>query len=77
MIKRPSWAKGAHPTVNGWVKNGELLKSQKISQKDIDEFNGKTSTNETPKYKELNISTKPLQPKGSLFSNLFKRLNDR
>ena len=34
--------KGAHPTKRGWVnpKTGELLKSQKISQEDIDAFFG-------------------------------------
>lgn len=41
MIKAPAWAKGAHPTLRGWVRNGELLKVQKISQKDIDEWYGK------------------------------------
>lgn len=41
MIKAPAWAKGAHPTLRGWVRNGELLKGQKISQKDIDEWYGK------------------------------------
>jgi hypothetical protein len=35
--------KGAHPTLRGWVhpKTGELLKSQKISQAEIDAFHGK------------------------------------
>jgi hypothetical protein len=34
--------KGAKPTLRGWVnpKTGELLKSQRISQADIDEWNG-------------------------------------
>jgi len=40
-IKAPSWAKGAHPTLRGWVRNGELLKGQKISQADIDAWYGK------------------------------------
>ena len=39
MIKGP---KNAIPTVKGWVhpKTGELLKSQRITQKQIDEFFG-------------------------------------
>ena len=38
MITGP---KNAHPTLNGWVSSkGELLKSQKISQIQIDEWNG-------------------------------------
>lgn len=41
MINPPKWAKGAYPTLNGWVKNGELLKSQKISQAEIDAWYGK------------------------------------
>lgn len=40
-IKGP---KGAHPTLRGWVnpKTKELLKSQKISQAEIDAFFGNT-----------------------------------
>jgi hypothetical protein len=40
MIQPPKWCKDAVPTTKGWVKNGELLVSRKISQSDIDEFNG-------------------------------------
>jgi len=34
--------KGAHPTLRGWVnpRTGELLKSQRINQTQIDEFFG-------------------------------------
>jgi len=39
-IKPPAWAKGAHPTTKGWVKGRELLVAKKISQDDIDEWNG-------------------------------------
>jgi len=41
-IKPPSWAKNAMPTVNGWQepRTGELLKSQRMSQRDIDVYNG-------------------------------------
>ena len=38
MIKGP---KNSIPTADGWfAKNGKLLKSQKISQEEIDEWNG-------------------------------------
>lgn len=42
--------KGAEPTLKGWInpKTGELLKSQRISQTDIDEWFGVTVTVETP-----------------------------
>jgi len=36
-IAPPAWAKDAIPTVRGWVSpKGELLKSQKISQAEVD-----------------------------------------
>jgi len=39
MLVRPKWARDAHPTTNGWVSStGELLKKQKISQAQIDEW---------------------------------------
>lgn len=40
-LKRPKWAGGAHPTLQGWVSpTGELLKKQKITQAQIDEWYG-------------------------------------
>jgi len=41
-IAAPNFAKNAVPTLRGWChpKTGELLKSQKLSQSDIDAFNG-------------------------------------
>ncbi len=43
MIVQPSWAKDAVPTPRGWASpKGELLKSGKISQSEIDEWNAKT-----------------------------------
>ena len=44
-IKPPSWAKGAVPTPRGWMnpRTKEILKVQKISQVQIDEFYGKTA----------------------------------
>jgi hypothetical protein len=35
----PNWCPDAIPTTRGWVRGKELLKSQRISQSDIDEFN--------------------------------------
>lgn len=42
MIKPPAWCKGAIPTPRGWVnpKTKELLKAQKFSEAQIDEFFG-------------------------------------
>lgn len=41
-IKPPAWIKNGVPTARGWTdgRTGELLKAMKISQADIDEFNG-------------------------------------
>ena len=41
-IQPPSWAKNAVPTPNGWQepRTGELLKSQRLTQEDIDVYNG-------------------------------------
>lgn len=41
-ISPPRWCSDAIPTPRGWTdpKTGELLKSARISQADIDEFNG-------------------------------------
>ena len=43
-IKAPAWAKGAVPTARGWMdpRTKEILKVQKISQGQIDEFYGVT-----------------------------------
>lgn len=44
MIKGP---KNAVPTLRGWVSpKGELLKAQKISQAEIDEWNGVSVKND-------------------------------
>lgn len=50
--------KGAQPTLKGWVSpKGELLKSQRITQEQIDEWHGVTSAapvslNESPVTEE-------------------------
>ena len=40
MLKPPAWAKGAIPTEKGWVnpKNGELLVSRKLSDRQLTEY---------------------------------------
>lgn len=44
-----SGPKGAHPTLQGWVSpKGELLKSQRITQAQIDEWNGVSGDILTP-----------------------------
>lgn len=43
MIKAPHWAPDAQPTPRGWVKNGELIKSQKISESDLQAYYGGSS----------------------------------
>ena len=42
MIKAPNWNKTAYPSTKGWHdrKTGELILSRKISQSEVDEFNG-------------------------------------
>ena len=41
-ISPPSWCRGAVPTSNGWKdpNTNELLKSQRFTQAQIDEFHG-------------------------------------
>jgi predicted component of type VI protein secretion system len=39
-ITPPTWAKGAHPTTEGWMKGRELLKAQPFTQAEIDEWYG-------------------------------------
>jgi hypothetical protein len=54
MITPPNWAKDATPTTRGWVKNGELLKSQKISESEIAEYMGTSKPvylSEAPSHK--------------------------
>ena len=49
-ITPPNFAKNAIPSSKGWhhPKTNELLKSQRISQAEIDEFNGVTFEVEEP-----------------------------
>lgn len=50
-IKPPSWAKNAIPTPAGWrdPRSNELLKSQKISQDQIDSYLGVAEKKSKPK----------------------------
>ena len=45
MIQPPSWAKHAIPKPNGWVdpRTGELLKSSRLSDDQINEYMGVTA----------------------------------
>jgi hypothetical protein len=62
MIQAPNWQKNATPTTRGWVFNGELIKSQKISEADIKAFNAAPGTtvslNEAPSYKAVEVMSK-------------------
>jgi len=53
-MKPPSWAKNAIPTPNGWrdPRTNELLKSQNISQEQINSYMGVTET----------VSSRPVKP---------------
>ena len=53
-ISPPSWAKNAVPTLNGWrdPRTNELLKSQSMSQEQIDSYMGVTET----------VSSRPVKP---------------
>ena len=44
MIKAPNWQPNATPTTSGWVYKGELIKSQRISESDINAYNGVAPT---------------------------------
>jgi hypothetical protein len=44
MIKAPNWQPNATPTTSGWVHKGELIKSQRISESDINAYNGVAPT---------------------------------
>lgn len=57
-LNPPGWCKGAVPTPQGWrdPNTNELLKSQAISQADIDEWNGVPTITET---KEVLIEAMP------------------
>lgn len=60
MIKQPNWAKDTHPTQEGWVNSkGELVKSQRITQQEIDEWYGantKQMLHESPVEKPATIT---------------------
>lgn len=49
MIKPPHWKKDAVPSRTGWKhpRTGELLKSQRITQEEINEYNRATSSGTT------------------------------
>jgi len=59
-IKPPNWAKHAVPSREGWrhPRTGELLAARKLSQRDIDAYNGKENIvveqKTTPAPQQLN-----------------------
>ena len=57
MIRGP---KNAVPTLKGWVSpKGELLKSQRITQEQIDEWNGATVKDTTPVVEVVETVVEP------------------
>jgi hypothetical protein len=62
MIKAPNFCKNAVPTLRGWChpKTGELLKSQRITQSQIDEWYnvGLDITEEENDVSDLELMTK-------------------
>ena len=62
MIEAPKWAKGARPTPKGWMRGNELLKSQKISQADIDAWNESRNPKKVVPVKAKVEPPKPVEP---------------
>lgn len=61
--------KNAVPTLRGWVSpKGELLKSQRITQAQIDEWHGMSMAEEKPKAKpvEPTVEPDPLEAKSKI-----------
>lgn len=57
MINGP---KNSVPTLRGWVApNGELLKAQKISQEEIDEWNGTSVESPAPVVETAEVVVEP------------------
>ena len=54
--------RGAVPTLRGWEnpKTGELLKSQRISQEQIDEWHGVTAPAPTPEPEPVVLTEAPM-----------------
>jgi len=60
MIKAPNWAPYATPSTRGWHgKNGELLKSQALTQEQVNEWNNANTVmlTEAPVSKPLESMT--------------------
>ena len=54
--------KGAIPTLRGWInpKTGELLKSQRITQEQLDEYNGVQMITEPAPIVEQEVIVEPM-----------------
>tara|TARA_Y100000389_G_scaffold148384_1_gene147490 strand:- start:4952 stop:5278 length:327 start_codon:yes stop_codon:yes gene_type:complete len=75
-IQAPKWAKGSHPTLRGWVKDGELLKSQNITQDEINEWNGETSAPKvvaTSAPKAAPVQLREIAPTTTLIDDMSKK----
>ena len=59
MIKAPKWAKGAHPTIRGWERNGEVLLSRKHTEAQLKEYYDA----EAKAFEEKNAPKKKAAPK--------------
>jgi len=72
MIKRPAWAKGAVPTPQGWrnPRTNELLKSMRISQVNIDAFNG---VNEPMESKATTLTESPTNEDEFILEHMTKK----
>jgi hypothetical protein len=61
MLQPPSWKKDALPTNRGWAhpRTGEILKSQKMSDTDINDYLGISSPSVAPEPIPEEIEVQP------------------
>jgi hypothetical protein len=64
-IKPPSWAKNAVPTPQGWRdgRTNELLKSQNLSQEQINDYLGVTEKKSAPEPQPVQLNEAPANNK--------------
>jgi hypothetical protein len=67
-LKPPNWAKDAIPTPRGWVKNGELLVSTRITTEEIEGYYGISST--------PSMATFLVEPAPAAVSSVVEQLNE-
>ena len=57
-MKKPGWLKNAHATKNGYVSpKGEMLKRKRLTQEQVDEWNGVEKKEEAPVVHALETNT--------------------